>query len=173
VNPIVEFYRGTTTDFLGRRLSDLWAWDHERLEGVHDYIQVLFPNCDPSFFNFHAPLLDEEAVAAFCTDPLLRENLARSLDLMLRFYGLEHDRATGQIVRRPEFEERAQNWLNRRNHNYLRITRILLCLHELGLDDLGRAFLAALEAIYLERPDQIGTLTMDYWRDAARGVSRA
>src|SRR5579864_4023505 len=109
---IVAFYRGEAPDYLNRRLQDIWGWDNDRLEEVHDYIQVLFPNREPSMFNARAPLLDDETVAAFRSDPRLRENLVLSLARMLRFYGLRFDAGTGQVVRADDFSERAANWIN-------------------------------------------------------------
>jgi hypothetical protein len=163
---IVDFYRGTGTDYEGRSLTDLWQWDNERLEMVHDFIQVLFPNWEPSGVNPYAPLLDDGTVAAFAQDETLRANLARSHDRMLRFYGLAYDAAGNTVRRRADFAERARNWLQRGNHNYLRITRILHCLKALGLEDRARAFLRCLEEIFAERGGDIGDKTLDYWRSA-------
>jgi hypothetical protein len=165
---IIDFYREVSPDYLGRWLRDIWAWDNDRLEMVHNYIQWLFPNEEPSFFNPGAPRLDRETVATFRTDEGLRRNLAISQDVMLRFYGLEYNAATGKVIRRPDFEERARNWIDPFNHNYLRITRILHCLLALGLGERARAFFDALLDIYAERGREIGSETFNYWRSAAR-----
>ena len=61
--PIVRFYRGTGFDARGRSLDEVLAWDDERLEDVHDYIQWLFPLDEPSQFTPHAPLLTAESLA--------------------------------------------------------------------------------------------------------------
>ncbi len=162
----VEFYRGEAPDPVGRSLQDIWQWDAGRLEWTHNYIQILFPNRDPSAFNWWAPTLDEETIAAFRADPALRANLARSHDLMLRFYGLEYDPATKKIVKRPDFSECARNWISPWNHNYLRITRILLALMDLGLEERAQAFFAALEEIYRTHGKDIGKESLGYWRAA-------
>jgi hypothetical protein len=166
MSAIVAFYRGTAADYLGRRLHDIWAWDNDRLESVHNYIQVLFPNREPSQFNASAPLLDRAVIDAFGADPALRRNLATSFEVMLRFYGLDYDEAAGKVRRRPDFAERAANWVGPYNHNYLRITRILKCLVALRLPGHARAFLDALEEIYAERGPAIGPETLTYWRAA-------
>jgi hypothetical protein len=167
MSAVVDFYRGTTPDYLGRSLADIWAWDHDRLESIHNYIQVLFPNREPSMFNASAPMLDDATVAAFAQDEVLRANLARSFDVMLCFYGLAYDETTDTVSRRADFPERARNWINSHNHNYLRITRILHCLRELGLDGQALAFLRCLEMIYAEHQRAIGAETLAYWRGAA------
>jgi hypothetical protein len=166
MSAIVEFYRGTAADYLGRRLEQIWQWDHDRLESVHNYIQVLFPNREPSQFNARAPLLDRAAIDAFHADPALRRNLAVSFEVVLRFYGLEYDAAAGRVRRRPDFTERAANWITPYNHNYLRLTRILKCLVGLGLPEHARAFLDCLEAICAEHGKAIGLETLAYWRAA-------
>src|SRR5262249_43351079 len=128
--------------------------------------QILFPNREPSPVNPAAPVLDASTIAAFGDDEELRRNLARSLDVMLRFYGLEYDPGSDQVRRGPDFATRARNWLSFWNHNYLRITRILNCLMALGLPERARAFFRCLEEIYAEYKDEIGANTFDYWRNA-------
>jgi len=165
---IVAFYRGESPDYLGRWLRDIWAWDNARLEEIHNYIQILFPNEEPSFFNAWAPQLDAATIAAFRSDARLRRALGVSHDVMLRFYGLEYDHSSGKVVRRYDFEERARAWLDPYNHNYLRITRILLCLMTLGLENRARAFFDCLRGLYAERREVIGEETFAYWQDAAQ-----
>ncbi|HJZ56005.1 MAG TPA: opioid growth factor receptor-related protein [Gemmataceae bacterium] len=167
VSPIAEFYALRAPDYRGRWLKDMWAWDLDTLEDRHDYIQVMFPNAQPSGVNPHAPLLDRATIDAFLADEALRANLARSHDLMLRFYGLEYDPAANEVRRRPDFAERAANWLTPHNHNYLRITRILTCLRDLGLRDRVAAMLRALEAIHAEFPKATGSTSIKFWRSAA------
>jgi hypothetical protein len=166
MSSIVDFYRGAKPDYLGRSLRDIWRWGHQRLELTHNYIQVLFPNQEPSHFNLNAPLLDQATIAAFRQEVQLRNNLATSLDVLLRFYGLEHQPQTGQVVKGPNFAERGRNWLTPYNHNYLRITRILKCLVALGLADRARAFLACLKELYSEYGDEIGPETLGFWEKA-------
>jgi hypothetical protein len=46
---LVRFYRGEEADDQGRWLKDYWSWDYDRLEGIHDYIQQMFPLARPVF----------------------------------------------------------------------------------------------------------------------------
>lgn len=165
---IVDFYLSNQPDYLGRWLRDIWRWDDDRLEWSHNYIQVLFPNREESLFNAWAPVLDEQTIAAFHDDPRLRQNLAASLDLMLRFYGLATDGPSGKIVRAADFPYKARNWIDPHNHNYRRITRILKCLRALGLEDRAAAFFDALKDIYAEWAADIGRESLAYWREAVR-----
>lgn len=67
------------------------------------------------------------------TDIASSVRLVKSYQLMLDFYGMELlDYATGQIGRRKSnYKDRYAN-LNSRGHNWLRISRILMSLGELG-----------------------------------------
>lgn len=64
----------------------MWTWDFEKLECAHDYIQWLFPLPERSAFNCDAPIVDEEVIQAFQSNPHLRQNLLRSFRVMLQFY---------------------------------------------------------------------------------------
>ena len=68
-DPLLRFYRLEGTDARGRTLSEIWSWDADRLEGVHDYIQWLFPLPEASAFNPSAPLLTDATLEAFRADP--------------------------------------------------------------------------------------------------------
>jgi opioid growth factor receptor-like protein len=165
MTPIVSFYLGQTADRHGRKIADIWAYDHDRLEDVHNYIQFLFPSQQPSQFAV-APLLDAETIQAFQDNADLRNRLLQSLDLMLDFYGLR--REEGRIVKAPAFARRAANWLTPYNHNFLRITRILICLKTLGLPEWNRAVFACLQELYADHADAIGAETFQYWKGEAQ-----
>jgi hypothetical protein len=171
---LVNFYLGTAPDYQGRMLRDIWTWDHERLEQIHDFIQVLFPLAEPSMFSSRAPILRAEDVREFRNNAALRDNLLRSFRLMLDFYGLEMQEDPVAITKAAHFPERAVNWLAFGDHNMLRITRILKCLRLCGFGENARAFLAFLLNLYEERPRDIGMETLAYWQDAvneSRGSS--
>lgn len=163
---LLRFYAGKGTDDRGRTIADIWAYSHDALESVHDYIQWLFPLADASAFNPGAPLLDDETIGRFRRDVTLRGNLERSLRVMLDFYGLAI--AGQEILRVPSFGERSRNWLTPGNHNFLRLTRILKSLSMLGLADRARQLLQALEEIERKRPGIIGERTMGFWSRAVQ-----
>jgi Opioid growth factor receptor (OGFr) conserved region len=168
---LVAFYAGQMPDSEGRRIEDIWSWDYERLEYVHDYIQWLFPLNEPSAFNMKAPILDDQTIQAFKTNPDLRVRLIKSFKLMLKFYGLrciDQSKTNIAIVRSEEYSERKVNWIRRGNHNYLRLTRILLSLKTLGLGDHAVALFESLEEIYKEESTHIGSTTYLYWKRAVR-----
>src|SRR5215471_16243989 len=93
---VVDFYAGGR-DAEGRTLEAILAWNDERLEAVHDYIQWVFPARRPSAVNPLAPLVTDETVRAFERDPVLRDRLAHAFARMLRFYGLRSSGARVDI----------------------------------------------------------------------------
>ena len=161
---LVAFYEGSGLDAAGRRLGDIWRFSHKELEDNHDYIQWLFPLTERSAFNPHAPVLDDATIERFRSDQTLRENLDRSLEVMLDFYGLAT--AGDRIVPAPSFGERSSNWLTPFNHNFLRFTRILKSLSLLGLGQRAAQLFACLEEIYTTHGRVIGERTMSFWRRA-------
>ncbi len=165
-DPIVAFYAGGP-DASGRRLARILAWDDERLEAVHDYIQWLFPTRQPSGVNPLAPLVTAATVQAFERDESLRGRLHEAFDRMLLFYGLTR-RGDRVAIEPSRFDARARVWLQPGNHNHLRLTRIMESLATLGL----RAEALALQRCLLEdickgpSAGSVSPRTAGFWRRA-------
>jgi hypothetical protein len=158
-SPIVAFYRGQGNDHRGRTLPQIWSFSLAALEGAHDYIQWLFPLAEPSAFNPFAPILTPADIATFRAEAMIQAHLARSLRVMLHFYGF-----TPEVVAAPDFAERAAVWLTPRNHNFLRLTRILKSLRLLGRAADTDALRAALERLARDHSRIIGPDTLSFWR---------
>ncbi len=169
-SPIVAFYRDAGTDHRGRSLGQLQSQSLRELEGVHDYIQWLFPLAKPSSASRHAPILTSADIHIFVQGADLRERLVQSLRTMLNFYGLTLDGTSGppKVLLSPTFPSRAAEWLHPSNHNFLRITRILRSLWLLGCRDHARALLGCLEDIYADNARIIGEKTMHIWRSTCQ-----
>jgi hypothetical protein len=150
MDPIVEFYRGGP-DHAGRTLEEILAWSHDQLERTHDYIQWLFPTTAPSRYNASAPLVTEATKEAFQAQPTLRQKLAHASLRMWFFY---------DVPGKPF-------WVTRSNHNFLRITRIITSLRELGLSEEAHSFLARMRTIYLAHANDQTPLI--FWEQAALG----
>ena len=164
---LLGFYRHAGRDHRGRTLDVIRAYDADRLEGTHDFIQWLFPLPEPSGANPNAPRLTQADIEAFESDAGLRNELRRSLQVMLGFYGLRLVDAPGapRIERGGDYASRSAQWLAR-SHNFLRISRILRSLTLLGCAPEARAFLQCLEEIQRENAQDIGPDTLRYWRRA-------
>jgi hypothetical protein len=162
-SPIVAFYRRGAADDRGRTLDAILAWDDNRLEAVHDYIQWLFPLDEPSRFNPSAPLLTPRDRAAF-REPALAANLRRALDRMLAFYGLTlQPTVPPRVMRSDQWPDRSAVWLHAGNHNLLRLTRMIRSLALLGQPDLSRALYDGLKK---ECDGRVSAVTLEYWKEA-------
>lgn len=164
---ILTFYEGQSPDSSGRMIENIWSWDYQKLEYIHNYIQWLFPLTKKSEFNWNAPVLNDEVIQAFRTNEQLRMRLRKSLQVMLRFYGLQCNELSNtdiEITKSEEYSERKLDWIEEGNHNYLRITRILASLTLLGLENYAQAFFKCLDQIYSEESKFIGSKTYDYWK---------
>jgi hypothetical protein len=148
-------------------LDAILAWDDERLELTHDYIQWLFPLAEPSRFNPHAPLLTEADRAEFQSRIDLQANVLRALRRMVAFYGFVIDEPSSGAVSITPVSDVSRHWLSPDEHNYLRISRIITSLRLLGLNEYARALFAALERVYAEHGGEIGETTFGYWQRAA------
>ena len=168
---IVPFYLGEKPDLEGRTRHEIWKWDFDELECIHDFIQWLFTLSEKSAFNSNAPVVDETVVQAFKEDPRLQKHLLQSFSVMLNFYGLgihkdEYDKIL--VDREEHYPIRKQEWEMILDRNYLRITRILKCLMILGSRKEAQAFFECLQQIYREDSDSIGGETFQYWKDAVK-----
>jgi len=164
---LLDFYRGQANDVEGRFLKDIWTWDDDKLEAVHDFIQWLFPLPEPSQFNSDAPLLTEQDIAAFKSDPILQANLMKSYERILGFLGLTLA-AGGKVVEGANFSARIPDVWAFPNHNWLRITRILRCLTLLGMSAQAQALFDRLGAFYHGRRFPIPANTFRYWTEAVK-----
>lgn len=170
---ITEFYSGTLRHPGGATIEEIWQWNHGQLEYVHSYIQWLFPLPETSWAVPDSPVLSTKDIERFRASPELRGRVARSLEVMLGFYGFRLGRlpeppGRPRIEPTEAFAERARHWLTTGNHNFLRITRILRSLTLLGLGDEAAEFFAVLQRVYLKNSDRIGPVSYEYWKNAIR-----
>ena len=122
----------------GAKVDDihrLWDGDFERLEMHHGYIQWLFPVFENAGMNWESLPLSKSGAALIRKDPEAQRRVIKSYRLMLKFYGLELiDEKTGKLARHSDAElytNMIAN-LNTSSHNWLRVSRIITSLGELG-----------------------------------------
>ena len=135
MNKLIEFYLHNGTDDYGRSLKDMWTWDHFQLEKVHDYIQWMFPTATPSQYNHNAPLVDAETIEVFKNSSELQSYLITSSFIFERFLDLDNPNA---------------HWLTNKNHNFLRITRVIESLMVLNCRPRAHQFYGRVEKAYLK-----------------------
>jgi hypothetical protein len=162
---VLDYYRGQETDTDGRLLTEILAWPDGAFEAGHGLIQWLFPLPEPSKFSSEAPVLTEQDIAAFKSDPVLQANLMRSFKRILTFLGLALS-GDGQVVEGQNFTARVSDVWTNPNHNWGRISRILRSLMLLGMEAQAHAFYQRLDAIYSSKKFPISADTFRHWTEA-------
>jgi hypothetical protein len=143
-----------------------WFGDYRFLEGCHSYIQWLFP-IQESGLNPQAQVLQKHEIQTMRGDPAIIQRIKASFALMLDFYGFE---LNGPNMS-PPIDRNARNYVDRfdnlsySSHNYLRITRMLKFLGEVGLEEYKIAWLRAFEREVYETEELTNCRTsfQDYW----------
>lgn len=130
-----------------------WRGDYDKLEHNHTYIQWLFPLREQGL-NFYAHELTQDEIKEFQSTREAKRRFVSAYSMMLDFYGVKLLDRNGNVARAANWEQRFLH-LNESQHNYLRITRILKSLGELGYE----AFKAPLVRLFLEEALVRGTLT--------------
>nr|XP_057914940.1 opioid growth factor receptor-like protein 1 [Doryrhamphus excisus] len=129
-----------------------WRGDYDKLEHNHTYIQWLFPLREQGL-NFYAHELTQEEIKEFQSTREAKRRFLAAYSLMLDFYGIKLLDKSGNVSRSSNWQDRFHH-LNESQHNYLRITRILKSLGELGYE----AFKAPLVGFFLEESLHHNTL---------------
>ncbi|KAK0055170.1 dentin sialophosphoprotein-like isoform X1 [Biomphalaria pfeifferi] len=122
------------------KIHKYWEKDYNRLEQHHGYIQWIFPIREEGMNSLAQPLQLQE-IEAIQKNLEAKARILKSYKMMLGFYGMKLvDEERGTIQRAKNYRERFEN-LTYHTHNYLRITRILKSLGELGYEHLKKPFL--------------------------------
>ena len=110
-----------------------------------------------------APVIEREDFVKLRTKEI-KKTMVASFNLMLLLYDFawKNDRI---IYTGFNFDK--YQWIYPGSYHYLRITRMLRSLNLFGLKYYSSRFLKALEAVYRQYPNQIGS-SIDYWRAAVK-----
>lgn len=169
---LIDFYRQKPVTFDKRKvtINEFWNYSNDELESEHNYVQWLFPNAREGLSP--APILSKETVEIMRTDPEIKKNVLKSLDTMLKFLGYSRDDTSCALQRNADFDERAENWIIKHTHNHLRMTRLLLFLKYMGLDNCAKNLFN--EFTLLKNDDKYkNSITQsynNYWHKASMGI---
>ncbi|KAG8899221.1 hypothetical protein FRB99_006852 [Tulasnella sp. 403] len=144
--------------------QQFWG-DYDELEYGHGYIQWLFPIREHGM-NYAAQPLQRHEIELMSGSKEIMRRVWTSYEMMLDFYGMRIvEPRTGLLERTENYRSRYRNLL-RSPHNNLRITRILKCLSELGIEYASAGFLLHLLCEQSSK-DQLNTAgikgSMDGW----------
>jgi len=143
----LEFYSNTKRcrpdNLRIEEIHERWLGDYDKLEYKHGYIQWLFPIREYGM-NYESQPLQLHELETLKQDPDVINRIVSSYTLMLDFYGMRLvSPENGEVDRSLPPRNYAARYKNlvRSSHNYLRISRILKCLSEFGLERLNAGFL--------------------------------
>mgnify|MGYP001233251489 CR=1 FL=1 len=120
---ILNFLEGSEPNINKLYIQDIWDLSDEEIENTHDFIQWLFPTDTPSRYNLAAPVLNEQDIINVKKSQKAQTNLKFSANWFLNFL------------------DRYSYWIDRQDHNQLRIKRIKKCLGLLIDKNLSEKFL--------------------------------
>ena len=152
---ILDFLSGSGKDAYGRSLYETLSWTNEQLEQCHSQVQWVFPLHEESRHANVYPIITPEIVEAAKKLSVIAENLRLAKGRFENFLGLE-----------PISESRQDLWCVDRNHNLLRVTRIIRSLRLFGLDDEAADFYEKVRESGCKR--DISVTTLRYWLKAFR-----
>lgn len=147
MSKLIEFLKGTGKHPNGQTLDEILKWSDDQLEYSHDVIQWLFPLDEPSQCQPYSPVLSSEDVKYIKTDSDIKNNLLKSLSRFIKFWSSDH-------------------WFTPRNHNYLRVTRVLKCLGLSGMKAQKDMFKVLVDLYYYNNSEVIGPITKKFWDEA-------
>ena len=120
---IVDFLEGAEPNINKLYIQDIWDLSDEEIENTHDFIQWLFPTDKPSRYNLAAPVLSGQDILNIQNSEKAKKNLKYSANWFLNFL------------------DRHSYWIDKHDHNQLRIKRIKKCLRLLIDKNLSEKFL--------------------------------
>ena len=166
MHPNIAFLLGAAPDPYGRTLQDYLAFSEEDWEAQHDVIQMAFPTMTQSKFHPNQPFLSADfSIADLTTDAYQRCRAAISLLLHSYLKSLRVEFLVNHNV--PSFVLRGGSylyWADSRNHNTLRLTRILECLGIFGMTNIQHGLHNFLVyEIAAQSTESISAKTVAFW----------
>ena len=142
-----KFLLAKEPDFKCRMIQDIWNYSDEEIEGIHDFIQILFPLNKKSQSVFHGHHLDtDDLVQSLKDDEQVKENILKSSEWFLSF------------LKRHDY------WKRGYNHNQLRISRIIECLRLIVGDKEANSFYKLIKI--LTKNANLNKKTTEFWDNA-------
>jgi len=165
VKDIIGFYEGTHNNQEGYSIDDIKEFTDEELEKVHTYIQWIFPLPEKSKAVPGSPVLRQSDIDEFNNRSDLQKKMKTMFYIMLDFYGLNvFDNKV-----RTSFENwhhKYPMWLTSRNHNFLRLSRMIRSMKLLGLKNDAQMLYDFLCILYENNENIIGPVTKQFWDEA-------
>ena len=145
----ISFLSNESPDHLGRKLDDIWAMSYHQIEYTHDFIQLMFPTNKPSGITNREFYINNETLAnTLRQNQTVCTNIKKSARWYLRFLSA------------------CDHWICKFNHNHLRITRVIECLHLLVSPIEAQTFYQNV-LLLNKKPLCINSQSLKFWYKAA------
>ena len=143
---ILKFLEKNSGDHRKRMIHDIWAWDDNAWEEEHDFIQWLFPLSEKSMSVPNSPVIRDSEISQVRESAIAQESLQKSAE------------------RYKQFLSREKYWKYSRNHNHLRITRVIKSLRLLSGDNSANDFKHWIASELGNNIDRLDEKTRQFWR---------
>jgi hypothetical protein len=168
---LIEFYKNNieANNKKDYKFSEILEWPDYKLEVEHDFIQWLFPD-KTGGTNKNAPKLSRDDIEIFKKDKTIRTNVLKAIVRMLRFYGyiiVKDDVVQVQNLKRMEKGVYIGLYSE---HNYKRLTRMMVFLNKIDMKILSRMIMLSL--CYAMRKDKflrhkfLSSGALNHWFDS-------
>ena len=102
------FLLNESCDHKGRMLSDIYKFSDNEIEATHDFIQLIFPLAEPSFWSSNKYFIEsQQQIDSLSKNKNVKEAILQSASWYISFL------------------KRNNHWKNVNDHNLKRITRMI------------------------------------------------
>lgn len=151
---LIDFYCNNQPNVDGELLYGILVMSVHELEHGHRWVQWVFPSDEPSKANNNSPLLDNETIEKLKSDTTFYNKFSASADMFFNF------------LHAGESDDGKPVWLMLRNHNYMRITRVIKSAKLFDRFDIAERFYSYGRDLYDKWPEDIGEQTLSFWLNA-------
>lgn len=157
----IQFLAGTGVDTECRSVVQYLDFGADDWERQHDIIQWAFPNHVESAYHPNSPVVEIGKVVAHRQLPQAQSNMAKLFFNYLSSLSIDLNDQQEFILTKGE-----PYWLEPGNHNYLRITRVIIALRIFKLDIIAEKFATFVLQLPKSHPYAINNTTVTYWHKA-------
>lgn len=155
-NVIIGFLKGEIADPFDRMFEDILNFEDAEMEKCHQWIQQIFPLHEMSKHASTYPILTPEIVKDAKQHPEIISNLHKAKDRFEKFLAIGN----------YEDIDKQRKWCKHRNHNLLRITRVIRSLRLFGMEKEAKELYN--NAIVTANRFGVSIVTILYWQKALK-----
>mgnify|MGYP001169483127 CR=1 FL=1 len=143
-----KFLLNKCTDYKGRKLKDILKFSNNKIEETHDFIQLIFPLNEPSFFSSNKHYIkSSEQLKELTSNLQIKKNILNSADWFISFLSKNN------------------HWITHYDHNHLRITRMIKSVRLIvGNAEANNIYnkIISIEGVLIN----VSKKSLKYWKEA-------